>query len=98
MSSFVMISVESLIEFTETFGDLDFMKKSFSENFFESFTVFLIQRGIDFFLIFLTILPFDATSLPPTKTFLGLILVKSSKTKMSASFPGAIPPRSFPML
>ena len=50
------------------------------------------------FFILETIVPLDSTSMPPTKIFLGFNFTRSSKTKMSASFPGAIPPKSDPIL
>ena len=83
--------------FATTSFFLDFISKSFFENFF-NFTVFLIQGEIVFFLIGKTIFPSDTASFPPTKTVLGLKDFKSLKIRISASFPGAIPPRSFPIL
>ncbi len=92
-----MISVCIKIVFARTSFFFDFIRKSFSENFF-NLTVFLIQGDIAFFLIEVTILPFETTSFPPTKTLAGLNDFKSLNMRISASFPGAIPPRSFPIL
>ncbi len=68
------------------------MIKSFSINLRLILTVFVIHGGIFGSFSFVTIEPCDTTRLPPTNTFIGLSLSRSSKTKMSAIFPGAIPP------
>ena len=91
------ISVFISITLTLTESDLLLTRKSFSVIFF-NFIVFVIHFGMVCFFIFETILPLDTTNRPPMKTLLGFSLFRSSKTKISASLPGAIPPKSLPML
>ena len=92
-----MISVFNEITLTFAVFFLYGNRKSFSVNLLV-FTVFDRGFGRLFFLILNTSFPSDTINLPPTKTFEGFIFVRLSKIKKSASLPGAIPPRSFPIL
>ena len=60
--------------------------------------VLIILIGIAFVFILDNSFPFETINFPPTKTLFGFMVFRSSNTKISASFPGDIPPRSFPIL
>ena len=83
------------LTFSEVFKDL--IEKSPSEN-LESFTVEVIHLGTLGFLITDVNLPFETTVFPPIRTEFILIFFRLSKIRMSAIFPGAIPPNCCPRL